>query len=59
MSPAEQNWEIYDKELGAIKLAFDTWQQYLLEAQEMVQVHLDHKNLMYWRKPQQLNRRQA
>ena len=25
MTPAERNWEIYNKELGAIKLAFNTW----------------------------------
>ena len=47
MSPSECNWEIYNKKLGAIKLAFDTWHQYLLGAKEPVQVHSDHKNLTY------------
>ena len=55
MSPTERNWEIYDKELGAIKLAFDTWRQYLLGAKEPILAYSDHKNLTYWRKPQQLN----
>ena len=59
MSPSECNWEVYDKELRAIKSAFDTWHQYLLGAKEPVQVHSDHKNLTYWRKLQQLNHRQA
>ena len=47
MSPSEHNWKIYDKELGVIKLAFDTWLQYLLGVQELVQVYSDHKNLTY------------
>ena len=59
MTLAKRNKEIYNKELGAIKLAFNTWQSYLLGAREPVTVHSGHKNLMYWRKPQRLNRQQA
>ena len=47
MSPSKCNWEICDKELEAIKLAFDIWWQYLLEAREPVQVYSDYKNLTY------------
>jgi len=32
MSPAERNYEIYDKELLAIVEALDKWRQYLLDA---------------------------
>src|SRR3954469_8892804 len=54
----ERNYEIYDKELLVIITAFDKWQQYLIGTKE-IEVFMDHQNLMYFRKPQKLNRRQA
>jgi len=59
MSPAERNYEIYDKELLAIVEALDKWQQYLLDAVEKFEVWTDHENLKYFKEPHKLNGRQA
>jgi hypothetical protein len=59
MSPAELNYDIYDKELLAIMYALDEWRPYLLHAAEPFEIWMDHKNLAYFRQPQKLNGRQA
>ena len=59
MQAAEQNYEIYDKELLAIVEVLAKWRQYLLDAGEPFEVWMDHKNLKYFREPHKLNRRQA
>jgi len=38
MQPAEQNYEIYDKELLAIVESITKWRQYLLDATETFKV---------------------
>ena len=43
----------------AIMDSLDEWRQYLLGAEEPVEIWTDHQNLQYFRKPQKLNRRQA
>ena len=55
MQPAEQNYEIYDKELVAIVEAFAKWRQYLLDAVEPFEVWTDHENLKYFRELYKLN----
>jgi len=55
MQPAEQNYEIYDKELLAIVEALAKWRQYLLDAKEPFEAWMDHKNLKYFREPHKLN----
>jgi len=59
MQPAEQNYEIYDKELLAIVEAIMKWRQYLLDATEKFEVWTDHENLKYFRELHELNERQA
>ena len=59
MQPAEQNYEIYDKELLAIVEALAKWRQYLLDATETSEVWMDHENLKYLRELHKLNGRQA
>jgi len=59
MQPAEQNYEIYNKELLAIREALAKWRQYLLDAAEPFEVWTDHENLKYFREPHKLNRQQA
>lgn len=59
MSPAECNYDIYDKELLAIIQAFETWRPELEGAASPVEVLSDHKNLEYFMTTRQLSRRQA
>jgi len=58
-SPAECNYEIYDKELMAIIWAFEEWRPHLEGSHHPIQVLSDHKNLEYFMSTQLLNRRQA
>jgi len=55
MQPAEQNYNIYDKELLAIVKALAKWRQYLLDTKEPFEVWTDHENLKYFREPHKLN----
>lgn len=59
MSPTEQNYDIYDKELLSIVHAFRDWRVYLEGSPHEVQVISDHKNLEYFLTTKNLNRRQA
>lgn len=59
LSPAEINYEIYDKELLAIVAAFEHWRNYLYGAAHPVKVYTDHRNLLYYTTTRKLNRRQA
>ena len=59
MQPAEQNYEIYDKELLAIVKALTKWRQYLLDARKPFEVWMDHENSKYFREPHKLNGQQA
>ncbi|QRW15631.1 Retrotransposable element Tf2 protein [Rhizoctonia solani] len=58
LSPAEKNYNIFDKELLAVIRAFKEW-RHLLEGSELpVQVLTDHKNLEHFSTSQSLNKRQ-
>ena len=59
LNPAERNYEIYDRELLAIVRAFKEWRQFLAGAEHQIAVRTDHKNLAYWKKPQDVSPRQA
>ena len=59
MSPAELNYNIYDKELLAIMFALDEWHPYLLHTTSPFKIWTDHQNLLYFRQPQKLNGHQA
>ncbi len=58
-SPAECNYEIYDKELLAIIRAFEEWRPELEGSGMPVQVLTDHRNLEYFMTTKSLTRRQA
>lgn len=58
-NPAECNYEIYDKELGAIVKAFELWRAELQGSKFPTQVLSDHKNLEYFMTTKNLSRRQA
>ena len=61
MSPAECNYEIYDKELLAIVRAFEEWHPECAGTpiEEPIKVISDHRNLETFMSTKQLNRRQA
>ena len=58
-SPAERNYQIYDRELLAIHRGLMAWRHYLEGSPFPVLVMTDHKNLTYFRAPQNLSCRQV
>ena len=58
-SPAERNYDIYDRELLAVIQALKEWHHYLTGMEHLVTVIMDHKNLGYFKQPQNLSCRQA
>ncbi|KAJ1300254.1 hypothetical protein OPQ81_005083 [Rhizoctonia solani] len=59
LSPAERNYDIFDKELLAVIRALREW-RHLLEGSEIpVKILTDHKNLEYFQTKKELNKRQA
>jgi hypothetical protein len=59
MSPAQRNYQVYDKEFLAIMHSLTEWRKYLLGTKHTVEVITDHRNLEYYRKPQNLTCQQA
>ena len=58
-SPAERNYDIYDRELLAVIQALKEWRHYLTGTEHPVTIITDHKNLGYFKQPQNLSHRQA
>jgi hypothetical protein len=56
---AELNYNIHDKELLAIVVAFKVWRVYLEGAKHTIIVKTDHKNLTFFTTTKELTRRQA
>jgi hypothetical protein len=59
LSPAERNYEIYDRELLAIIRSLEEWRHYIQGSPHTTIVLSDHKNLTYYREAKKLTRRQA
>lgn len=51
-TPAEQLYQIYDRELLAIIRALEEWRHYVQGSTHTTTVLSDHKNLTYYRQPQ-------
>lgn len=58
LTPVEQNYDVFDKEVLAIKAAFEEWWHLLEGTKFPVQVLTDHKNLEFLKTSQHLNQRQ-
>ena len=56
LSPAEQNYDIYNKELLAIVAALETWRVYA-EGLPDLTIFTNYKNLLHFTIIKQLNRR--
>ncbi|KAL0164208.1 hypothetical protein M9458_039961, partial [Cirrhinus mrigala] len=59
LSPAEQNYDVGNRELLAIKLALEEWCHWLEGSTHPFTIITDHKNLQYLREARRLNPRQA
>jgi reverse transcriptase-like protein/integrase-like protein len=57
--PAEQNYDVHNKEMAAIVYGFKCSCPYFLGANHPIHVRTDHKNLQYFRQPQKIMGRQA
>jgi RNase H-like domain found in reverse transcriptase len=55
----ERRYEIYDRELLGIVQALNEWRHYIQGSGHMTLIHMDHRNLTYFRKAQKLSDRQA
>ncbi len=58
-SDTEQNYQIHNKEMLAIMRALEEWRHFLEGSDQKFEIHMDHKNLSYFREAHKLNRRQA
>ena len=58
-SPAEMNYDIHNKEMVAIVLAFKEWEYLLNSCQKRITVWMDYKNLEYFSSSKVLTRHQA
>ncbi|CAJ0968840.1 unnamed protein product, partial [Ranitomeya imitator] len=58
-SPAERNYDVGNRELLAMKWAFEEWRHWLEGTKHRVVVLTDHKNLIYLESAKRLNPRQA
>ena len=59
LNDVEQNYHTADLEMAAIIFALKKWCQYLLDAKHPFMILMDHKNLEYFTKPQDLSHQQA
>uniref|UniRef100_A0A8C5M117 Gypsy retrotransposon integrase-like protein 1 n=1 Tax=Leptobrachium leishanense TaxID=445787 RepID=A0A8C5M117_9ANUR len=59
MDSAEQNYDVGDKELLAIKKALEEWRHLLEGTHHPVTIYTDHRNLEYLRSAKRLRPRQA
>ena len=49
LSPAECNYEIYDREMLSVMTALDEWRHFLMGTQKPFEIFNDHKNLEYFK----------
>lgn len=59
LSLAEQNYDMGNTELLAVKLALEEWRHWLKEAEDPFIAWMDHKNFAYIQTAKRLNSRQA
>lgn len=59
LTPAKQQWQVHDQELGAIVAGFEEWRAWLVGTNAPVAVFSDHANLCYFMTSQKLTPRQV
>src|SRR5258706_15046518 len=58
-SDTERSYQIHDKEMLAIMHTLEEWRHFLEGSDQKFEIHMDHKNLSYFREAHKLNRCQA
>ncbi len=58
-TPAEENYNIYEKEFLAVLKALENWRAHLIWTKKPFIIKTDHKNLTYWKEPKKLTGRTA
>src|SRR6266481_5425310 len=58
-SDMERNYQIHNKEMLAIMCALEEWRHFLKGSDQKFKIHMDHKNLSYFREAHKLNCHQA
>ena len=53
---AEQNYDIYERELLAVIKSLDHWRPHLAATSQPVKVLTDYTNLTFWKSPRKVNR---
>ena len=59
MTPAELNYNIYNKELLGIVTALKEWRAFLYNTIELFRVIIDYKNLVKFLTTKELNQKQV
>ena len=59
LSPADINYDVFDKEMLAIVFALQRWRHFLQGSEFTTIIFSDHQNLSHFTKKVKLNRRQA
>ena len=59
LNKAKRNYKIHDKEMLTVIRGLENWRHLLDSAKFKFKIWIDHKNLEYFMKVQNLNRRQA
>jgi hypothetical protein len=54
-TPAERNYDIYEREFLAVKKAIEHWRAYLIWTEKPFIIETDHENLTYWKSPKKLS----
>src|SRR6266446_7013192 len=58
-SNTERNYQIHNKEMLVIMCALEEWRHFLEGSDQKFEIHMDHKNLSYFREAHKLNHCQA
>jgi len=58
-TPAEENYDIYEKEFLAVLKALEHWRAHLIWTKKPFVIETDHKNLTHWKEPKKLTGRMA
>jgi RNase H-like domain found in reverse transcriptase len=59
LTDAERGYDVHDRELLALVKGLEQWRHLLAGSEHQTTIYTDHKNLLYYRKPQDINQQVA